>query len=100
MIDQERDAYTEAYRGAHGWVFWASWLAWVVVTYIGFTLGEVMGQFTERVFAPQILELPRTLSLEGYISVGGPSHLLAALAGGLVAGIVLGLAQALVLLRF
>src|SRR5207249_9345373 len=100
MYVQERDAYTEAYRGAHGCVFWAIWLVWVAVTYAGFTLGESLGQVEERIFAPQILELPRTLSLEGYIGVGGPSYLPAALAGGLVAGLVLGIAQGLVLLPF
>src|SRR5438045_9199738 len=100
MYIQDRDAYADAYRGAPGFVFWAIWLVWVVISYTGFALGESLGQFEERIFAPQILELPRTLSLEGYIGAGGPSHLLAALAGGLVAGLVLGIGQGLVLLPF
>jgi len=100
MYVQEHDPYTEAYRGAPGVVFWAIWLVWVVVTYIGFTLGETLGQMVERIFAPQMLNLPRAVSLEGYVAAGGPSYLLVALGSGLVAGLVLGIGQGLVLLPF
>jgi hypothetical protein len=100
MYVQERDAYTEEYRGAPGVVFWGIWVVWVVVTYLGFTVGETLGQMEERVFAPQILELPRALSIEGYFGAGGSSNLLAALSGGLVAGFVLGIGQGLILFPF
>src|SRR3954469_17812456 len=100
MYDQERDVYADTYQSARGIVYLAIWLVWVVVTYLGFTFGESLGQIEEQIFAPDMLGLPRALSVEGYIGVGGGSHLLVALGSGFMAGLVLGIGQGLVLWPF
>ncbi|HEY0069264.1 MAG TPA: hypothetical protein VGE04_04765, partial [Chloroflexia bacterium] len=96
----ERDAYAEAHRGPSGCALWLVWLAWVLVSFFTFTLGESLGKGVESLLAPEITALPRALSIEQPVEAGGPFNLFASLAGGLVAGVVLAVGQGLVLLPF
>lgn len=99
MYVQERDNYAESHSGAPGCVLWLFGLAWIVATAVGWVVGGSLGEWVERTIAPQLAEAPRLFSLQGYVA-GGDAQPIAVLAGGIAAGLVLGVLQGAVLLPF
>jgi hypothetical protein len=100
MQFDERDEYIHNYRAPSGCAFWLFWLAWGLVTYFAFTLGESLGKGVEGLLDAQATSLPRALSLGQPVDAGSSVNPLVSLLGGLVSGGVLGLGQGLVLLPF
>jgi hypothetical protein len=98
MQFDERDEYIHNYRGPSGCAFWLAWLAWALVTYFAFTLGESLGKGVEGLLDMEAAALPRALSLGQPVDAGNSLNLLASVMGGVVAGAVLGLGQGMVLL--
>jgi hypothetical protein len=100
MYVQERDAYYEAHHGAPGYVYWALWLAWLVVNIVAFIVSESLGQGVQTSLFPPDPSSARLLSLEGHVVSDGVVQYGSAVIGGLVAGAVLGILQGVVLLPF
>src|SRR5437868_5620720 len=100
MYIQERDAYYEAYRGAPGYVLWGLWFVWVLVSVAGYLISQSVGQSVQASVFPPDASSFRLLSLDGNFKSGGAMQYVSALAGGIVAGIVFGIAQGLFLLPF
>ena len=99
MYESERDAYAE---GGPGCLYWAIALAWVLVTAAGFVLGESLRGMVVDLFTPNASSVPRVLSIEGQVRLGGiqPLQIMPELLGGLAAGVVMAVGQGLVLFPF
>src|SRR5215210_72088 len=92
MLDIERTTSKPAY------ITIGLWLAWFAASMVGYLGGEWLGEVIESaIIGP---DAPRLLSIEGKVELAQPFDYLAAGIGGLVAGVVLGLAQGLVLLPY
>ncbi|MDQ3930945.1 MAG: hypothetical protein M3328_17600 [Chloroflexota bacterium] len=100
MPTNEYDEYARRYNSPSGCVFWLAWLGWAVATFIAFILGDILGKSVEAMLAPEAAGVPRALSIAQPVDAGASLNLLAAIAGGLVAGVVLAVCQCLVLLPF
>src|SRR5687768_7166406 len=94
MYEIERDAYTELNRKGPGCLYW---LLWVGANVTAFILGAFLGDLIEGLILQLGPEPRRVLSIEGRVVAGDALGYVAALAGGLVAGTMLGIAQGLVL---
>jgi hypothetical protein len=89
MLDIERPSTRP------GYVTIGIWLAWFAASMVGYLGGEWLGETIESaIIGPGT---PRVLSIEGKVELAEPFDYLAAGIGGLVAGVVLGAAQGLVL---
>ncbi|HKP51456.1 MAG TPA: hypothetical protein VJ183_02270 [Chloroflexia bacterium] len=99
MYEIERDAYAESGPGC---LYQLIALAWVLVTVAAFVLGESLRGIVVGFLAPNTSELPRVLSVEGQVWMGGfaPLQILAEFAGGLASGAVIAVGQGLVLFPF
>src|SRR3712207_6362129 len=100
MQVNDYDEYARRYNTPSGCVFWIAWLAWALLTFIGFTLGDVVGKSVEALLSPGMSEAGRALSIAQPVDAGASLNLVAAVPGGLVAGLVLAVGQGLVLLPF
>lgn len=102
MQFNEYDEYARRYQTPSGCVFWFTRLAWTLATFIAFILGDVLGKAVEAMLAPETAGAGarRAMSIAQAVDAGASLNLLAAVLGGLVAGIVLAVLQGLVLLPF
>lgn len=92
MLDLERTS------SRSGCLTTAIWFGWVAVSMIGYLGGEWLGEAVETfILGPDV---PRLLSIEGRVELAQPLSYLVSAIGGLVAGVVLGLAQGLLLLPY
>ncbi|HEX8228803.1 MAG TPA: hypothetical protein VF826_05750 [Chloroflexia bacterium] len=96
----EYDEYARSHNAPSGCVIWLAWLGWALATFIAFTLGDFLGKGVEALLAPEAEGARRALSIAQPVDSGASLNLLAAIAGGLVAGVVLAVCQGLVLLPF
>jgi hypothetical protein len=96
----ERDLYAETYLRISGGKAAIIWIAWVVVTYFGFVLGENWANEVASVLMPSDPKAVQLLSLEETVQTGTAASYFAAFVGALVAGGVLALAQTLFMLPF
>ncbi len=92
MLDIERPSSRPFY------VTMGIWLGWFAASMVGYLGGEWLGEAIESVIIGP--DATRVLSLEGRVELAEPFDYLAAGIGGLVAGVVLGAAQGLVLLPY
>jgi hypothetical protein len=99
MYEAEHDAYAESGPGC---LYWGVWLAWVLVTTATFWFGESLREFVVGLFTSNAAGVPRVLSIEGRVGLGGmePLQILPELAGGLASGAVIAVGQGLVLFPF
>jgi hypothetical protein len=100
MYLDERDAYSEAYLGPPGCIIWLLGLGWALVTIAGFVWGEQLGEAVEALVSPAAASCLQRVSFEGRVEAGSEAYYLATIAGGVVAGTVLGIAQGLYLWPF
>ncbi|HEX8598417.1 MAG TPA: hypothetical protein VF952_07865 [Chloroflexia bacterium] len=98
----QQDEYARRYQSPSGCVFWFTRLGWAFATFIAFTLGDVLGKAVEALLAPETAGagVRRAMSIAQPVDAGASLNLLAAIPGGLVAGVVLAVCQCLVLLPF
>ncbi len=97
MYIGERDAYADS---APGCFYWMVGLGWLVANIVGALLGESLRQIVVGFFSPQMMELPRAVSIEGHIAVADTLQILPEIFGGLASGLVIAIAQAAVLFPF
>ncbi len=100
MQFNEYDEYARRYQTPSGCVFWFTRLAWTLATFIAFILGDVLGKGVEAMLAPEAAGVRRAMSIAQPVDAGASLNLLAAISGGLVAGVVLAVLQGLVLWPF
>jgi hypothetical protein len=94
MYEIERDAYTELHRKGPGCLYW---LLWVGGNVGAFALGALVGDVVEGLLLQLGPETRPILAIEGRVEAAGAIGYPAAIAGGLVAGALLGITQSLVL---
>jgi hypothetical protein len=92
MLDSER---TSSGPSGSGCLLVAMWFA---ASMVGYLAGEWLGEAIESVLLGA--DAPRLLSIEGHVELAEPLGYIASGVGGLVAGVVLGVAQGLVLLPY
>jgi hypothetical protein len=98
--DYEYDKFAEAHYTGPRIIWWVLWLVWVALTFLGFTVGQTLGSAVEGLISPQLLTLPTGFSLAQPVERVGDFAIVPVIAGGLVAGMVLAVAQGIVLLPF
>jgi hypothetical protein len=94
MYEIERDAYTELNRKGPGCLYW---LLWVGGNVTAFALGALVGDIVEGLLLQLGPETRPILAIEGRVEAAGAIGYPASIAGGLVAGTLLGITQSLVL---
>jgi hypothetical protein len=97
MYEMERDAYTEAHRGGSGILYCGLWLLWVVVNIVAFGISESLGEAVEAFIVQAEPATTQLLSLDRTMHVTDWNGYIAAVVGGIVAGVVLGAGQGLIL---
>jgi hypothetical protein len=95
----DQDEYSASRQNAPSWFFLLIWLGWVVLTLAGYLGGQWLAQSTSD-FLLGSSSAGRVFSIEGLVRDAGVEGFLVALVSGAVAGLVLGVAQGLMLLAF
>jgi hypothetical protein len=91
------DEYRASQQNAPAWIYILIWIGWVVLTIGGFLLGKLLSDnVTAAILGNSATG--RALSVEGNAQIAGFAGYVAALAGGIVSGLVLAVAQGIVLL--
>ena len=91
------DEYRASQQNAPAWIYILIWIGWVALTIGGFLLGKLLSDSVTAAILGNGAT-GRALSVEGNVQIAGLAGYVAALAGGIVSGLVLAVAQSLVLL--
>ena len=91
------DEYRASQQNAPAWIYIVIWVGWVVLTIGGFLLGKLLSDSVTSAIVGNSAT-GRALSVEGNVQIAGFMGYVAALVGGIVSGIVLVIAQGIVLL--
>ena len=91
------DEYRASQQNAPAWIYILIWIGWVVLTIGGFLLGQLLSDtITSAIVGSSATG--RALSVEGNVQIAGLAGYVAALVGGIASGLVLAVAQGIVLL--
>jgi hypothetical protein len=91
------DEYRASQQNAPAWIYSLIWIGWVVLTIGGFLLGQLLSDtITSAIVGSSTTG--RALSVEGNVQIAGLTGYIAAFAGGIASGLVLAVAQGIVLL--
>lgn len=90
------DEYRASQQNAPAWIYILIWIGWVVLTVGGFVLGKLLSDTVTAAILGNSAT-GRALSVEGNVQIGGLAGYVAALAGGVISGVVLAVAQSIVL---
>jgi len=95
----DQDEYTASQQNAPSWFFMLIWLGWVALTAAGYYGGRWIAESAAD-FLTGSSTAAGLLSIEGTVRDSGIAGFFLALVGGAVAGLVLGIAQGILLLPF
>src|SRR6476661_8348259 len=91
------DEYRASQQNAPAWIYILIWVGWVVLTIGGFLAGKFLSDSVTSAIVGNSAT-GRALSIEGNVQIAGLAGYVAALVGGIISGVVLAVAQGIVLL--
>lgn len=95
----DQDEYIASQQNAPSWVFMLIWLGWVALTATGYFGGRWIAESAAD-FLTGVGTATRLFSIEGTLRDSGFGGFFVALVSGAIAGLVLGIAQGILLLPF